>query len=301
MPREARAAVLTPSGNLRRVRGDFTTSTLPARAVMGIVNVTPDSFSDGGLYLDHSDAVRHGLALAGAGAAILDVGGESTRPGAKAVGDAEEMRRVVPVVRDLAAATTVPISVDTTKASVAAAALEVGATIVNDVSAGIGDPEMLGVVASTGAGYVAMHMLGTPRTMQDDPRYDDVVREVGDFLRARVESAMAAGVRSDGILVDPGIGFGKTLRHNLELLAGVPEIARTAGVPVLVGASRKSFLGAILGGLPAADREEATLATTVWAFERGAAVVRVHDVEASVRVARLLDVMQRATSEGVAA
>ncbi len=268
---------------------------------MGIVNVTPDSFSDGGLYLDHADALRHGLALAAAGAAILDVGGESTRPGAGAVDDAEELRRVVPVVRDLARVTAVPISVDTTKASVAAAALEAGATIVNDVSAGIADPEMLGVVAAAGAGYVAMHMLGTPRTMQDDPRYGDVVREVGGFLRGRVEAARSAGVRADAILVDPGIGFGKTLRHNLELLAAIPEIASAAGAPVLVGASRKSFLGAILGGLPAEDREEATLATTAWAFENGAAAVRVHDVESSVRVARMLDVMRRATPEGVAA
>ena len=268
---------------------------------MGIVNVTPDSFSDGGLYLDPGAAVAHGLALAAAGAAMLDVGGESTRPGAGAVDDVEEKRRVVPVVRDLVASTSVPVSVDTTKAGVAAAAVDAGATIVNDVSAGLADRDMLRVVASAGAGYVAMHMRGTPRTMQDDPRYDDVVREVGDFLAQRVDAAVSAGVRPEGIMVDPGIGFGKTVAHNLALLAAVRDLAARAGVPVLVGASRKSFLGAILGGLPAGDREEATLATTVWAFENGAAAVRVHDVESSVRAARLLDVVRRSTPEGVAA
>jgi len=268
---------------------------------MGIVNVTPDSFSDGGRYLDHTAAVRHGLDLAAAGAAILDVGGESTRPGAEAVDEAEELRRVVPVVRDLASAAGVPVSVDTTKAAVAAAALGAGALLVNDVSAGLADPEMLSVVAQYGAGYVAMHMIGTPRTMQDDPRYDDVVREVGEFLAARVADAVAAGVRSDALLVDPGMGFGKTLRHNLDLMTGISDLATISGAPVLVGASRKSFLGTILGGLPTGQREEATLATTVWAFESGAAAVRVHDVESSVRAARLLDVMGRATPEGVAA
>lgn len=268
---------------------------------MGIVNVTPDSFSDGGRYLDHSAAVRHGLVLAAAGAAMLDVGGESTRPGAEAVGEAEELGRVVPVVRDLSAACGVPVSIDTTKASVAEAAIEAGAVVVNDVSAGRGDPEMLPVVARHGAGYVAMHMVGSPRTMQDDPRYDDVVREVGDFLAERVAAAVDAGVRPDALLVDPGIGFGKTVRHNLALLAGTAEIAARTGAPVLVGASRKSCLGSILGGLPTDQRDEATLATTVWAFERGAAIVRVHDVESSVRAARLLDAMARSTAEGVAA
>ena len=268
---------------------------------MGIVNVTPDSFSDGGRYLHHDSAVSHGLALVAAGAALLDVGGESTRPGAAPVGEDEERDRVVPVIRELVESAGVPVSVDTTKASVAAAALEAGAAIVNDVSAGLADPEMLAVVADHDSGYVAMHMLGTPRTMQDDPRYDDVVSEVGAFLLRRVEAALAAGVRLDSLLVDPGIGFGKTLSHNLELLAGIASLGEQTGLPVLVGASRKSFLGTLLGGLAADEREEATLATTVWAFEHGAAAVRVHDVEASVRAARLLDVMHRATSDGVAA
>ena len=268
---------------------------------MGIVNVTPDSFSDGGRYLDRSSAVRHGLDLAAAGAAILDVGGESTRPGAEPVGEAEELDRVVPVVRELASRAGVPVSIDTTKASVAAAAVEAGAVVVNDVSAGLADPEMLAVVAHHGAGYVAMHMVGTPRTMQDAPRYDDVVREVGDFLAARVAAAVAAGVRRDALLVDPGLGFGKTVRHNLDLMAGIAELARRAGAPVIVGASRKSFLGSVLGGLPTDGREEATLATTVWAFERCASAVRVHDVESSVRASRLLGLLRSATPEGVAA
>lgn len=281
--------------------GSLITANLPNRAVMGIVNVTPDSFSDGGRYLDHAAAVRHGLDLVAAGAAILDVGGESTRPGAAPVGEVEELRRVVPVVRDLASAAGVPISVDTTKASVAAAALEAGAGLVNDISAGLADPEMFSVVALHDAGYIAMHMIGTPRTMQENPMYDDVVREVGEFLAERVHAAVAAGIRADALLVDPGIGFGKTVRHNLDLMAGISELKELSGAPVLVGASRKAFLGSILGDLPTERREEATLATTVWAFERGAAAVRVHDVESSVRAARLLDVIMHATPEGVAA
>lgn len=268
---------------------------------MGVVNVTPDSFSDGGRYLDRDAAVAHGLELAAAGAAILDVGGESTRPGADPVDEAEERRRVIPVVIALAAEAGVPVSIDTMKASVAAAAVEVGALIVNDVSGGVADPAMLPVVAEAGVGYVAMHMLGTPRTMQAEPRYDDAVREVADFLASRVEAAVAAGVRPEALLVDPGIGFGKTARHNLELLGGLRQIRERAGAPLLVGASRKSFIGAVLGGLPAGEREEGTLAATVWAFEEGAAVVRVHDVGPSVRAARLLDVMHRATPKGVAA
>lgn len=268
---------------------------------MGVVNVTPDSFSDGGRYLDHGAAVAHGLELAAAGAAILDVGGESTRPGADPVDETEERRRVVPVVAALAAETGVPVSVDTMKASVAAAAVAAGAVIVNDVSGGLADPAMLPVVADAGVGYVAMHMLGTPRTMQAEPHYDDVVREVSDFLASRVEAAVTAGIRPDALLLDPGIGFGKTVRHNLELLAGLHEIRVRAGAPLLVGTSRKSFIGAVLGGLPAGEREEGTLATSVWAFEQGAAVVRVHDVAPSVRAARLLDVVHRATAEGLAA
>jgi dihydropteroate synthase len=268
--------------------------TLDRPAVMGIVNVTPDSFSDGGLYLDTDRAVAHGLDLAAGGADVLDVGGESTRPGAAPVEAAEEIRRVVPVIRHLATEGDVPVSVDTTKAEVAAAALEAGARVVNDVSAGRADPAMLALVARRGAGYVTMHMLGTPATMQDDPTYGDVVAEVGDFLEERLEAAAGAGIPVGSLMADPGIGFGKTTAHNLELLRRLPElVARLAPVPVLVGTSRKAFLGRLLAGsdgqiLPADQREEATLATVVWAFDRGAAMVRVHDVRPAAEAARLL-------------
>jgi dihydropteroate synthase len=268
---------------------------------MGVVNVTPDSFSDGGDYLDADAAVAHGLGLAAQGAAVLDIGGESTRPGADEVSESEELRRAIPVVAALASATTVTISIDTMKAAVAEAALAAGATVVNDVSGGNADPRMLSVVAKHGAGFVATHMQGTPRTMQHDPHYDDVVREVGDALRGRIDAAVAAGVAPDAILADPGIGFGKTMSHNLALLRSLPELAARAGMPLLVGTSRKGFLGRALGDAPIDARDEATLATTVWCFEYGAAMVRVHDVESSVRAAALLDVMERATPEGVVA
>jgi dihydropteroate synthase len=270
-------------------------------AVMGIVNVTPDSFSDGGRFLVPDAAVAHGIELAEQGADVLDVGGESTRPGAAPVPAAEELRRVVPVVERLAATTTVPLSIDTTKAAVARAALDAGATVVNDVSAGRSDPEILGVAAEAGAGYVVMHMQGEPRTMQADPRYDDVVAQVGDFLADRIEVARAAGVAEGALAADPGIGFGKTVEHNLRLLAGLPALAERVGVPVLVGTSRKTFVakvlaraGAASGDLPVDQREEGTLATVVWAVERGASIVRVHDVLPAVRAVRLLDALHSA-------
>src|SRR6478735_1555304 len=192
---------------------------------MGVVNVTPDSFSDGGRFAEVDAAVAHGLALAESGAAVLDVGGESTRPGADAVDAAEELRRVVPVVRDLAAKSAVPVSIDTTKAAVAAAALEAGALMVNDVSGGTADADMLRVVADAGAMLVVMHTRGTPRTMRAEAHYDDVVREVGDELRARVDAALDAGVRGDALLADPGIGFAKIAEHNLALLAALADLA----------------------------------------------------------------------------
>ena len=267
---------------------------------MGVVNVTPDSFSDGGRYLDPAAAIAHGLALATAGAAILDVGGESTRPGANSVDAEEELRRVLPVVRALVAEAAVPVSIDTTKATVARAALDVGASMVNDVSGGTADAQMLPIVAEANAAFVAMHMRGTPRTMQDHPHYDDVVTEVGDVLHAHVERALDAGVDATAILADPGIGFAKNLDHNVALLRALPELAAIVGTPLLVGASRKSFLGRIVDDLEA-DREDATMAVTVWSFVHGAAVVRVHDVERSRRAVELLDVMDRATQDGVAA
>jgi dihydropteroate synthase len=270
-------------------------------AVMGIVNATPDSFSDGGRFLDADAAVAHGIELARQGADVLDVGGESTRPGAAPVPAEEELGRVVPVVERLASVTSVPVSVDTTKAVVARAALDAGATVVNDVSAGRLDPEILSVTAAAGAGYVAMHMQGEPRTMQADPRYDDVVAEVGDFLAVRVAAARSAGIAEGAIAADPGIGFGKTVEHNLRLLARLPALAARVRVPVMVGASRKSFIGKLLartgaasGDLPVDEREEGTLATVVWAVERGASIVRVHEALPAARAIRLLDALHAA-------
>jgi dihydropteroate synthase len=276
--------------------------------VMGIVNVTPDSFSDGGRFLDPGAAVAHGLELVAAGADLVDVGGESTRPGATPVAPDEERARVLPVVRRLAAEAGVPVSIDTRRASVAADAIEAGAAIVNDVSAGRFDAGMARVVAEAGAGFVLMHMLGDdPRTMQDDPRYDDVVDEVGAFLVARIDAARDAGVHADAVCVDPGIGFGKRVSHNLELLARLPELVDRVGAPVLVGTSRKTFIGRVLaeatGGtapLPPDRRDDGTLATVVWAVDRGAAVVRVHDVEPAAHAVRLLTLMRSLDARSVA-
>jgi dihydropteroate synthase len=268
---------------------------------MGIVNVTPDSFSDGGRYLDADAAVRHGLALAAAGAAVIDVGGESTRPGAEPVDEDEELRRVLPVVRALAAQGPAPVSVDTTKAAVAEAALGAGAVMVNDVSGGAADRAMLAVVARAGAAYVAMHMRGTPRTMQQHTHYADVVRDVGDELRSCVDRAIDAGVDARALLADPGIGFAKTAEQNVALLRALPQVAVRVGVPLLVGTSRKSFLSRIARVDDQAGRDDATLATTVWCFEQGAALVRVHDVAGSQRAVELLGTLERATPEGMAA
>lgn len=253
----------------------------PMTGVMGILNVTPDSFSDGGRFADTRAAVHQGRELMRAGADIVDVGGESTRPGAEPVATVTEIERVLPVVAELAV-DGVPVSIDTTKAEVAASALDAGAVVVNDVSAGTADPEMFGVVATRGAGMVLMHRRGDPSTMQDDPRYDDVVREVADALVERRIAAVAAGVREQGILVDPGIGFGKTPSHNVALLAHLGELVERVGAPVVVGASRKSFIGETLD-LPVDARDEATLATVVWVMERGASIVRVHDARAARR------------------
>jgi dihydropteroate synthase len=246
--------------------------------VMGVVNVTPDSFSDGGLYLDSDAAVAHGEQLAGEGAGALDVGGESTRPGAAPVSLDEELRRVVPVIERLPPVT---VSIDTRKAAVAEAALAAGATIVNDVSAFRHDAEMVGVVARAGAGCCLMHMLGDdPRTMQDDPVYDDVVSDVKAFLEERLAFAVSEGVPEEKVWLDPGIGFGKTLEHNLALLRRLDEIV-AIGRPVVVGTSRKSFLGRLTGREPQ-DRVAGTIATNVMALERGASIFRVHDVAPTV-------------------
>jgi dihydropteroate synthase len=249
-------------------RGEF--------SVMGIVNVTPDSFSDGGLYLDPDAATHHALELERAGASVLDVGGESTRPGAQPVSEAEELRRVVPVIEKLVTqGSGAQISIDTSKAPVATAALKAGATLVNDVTALRGDSAMAEVVAGAGADCCLMHMLGEPRTMQRDPHYDDVVSEVKAFLEQRMEFAVARGIKEARLLLDPGIGFGKTVEHNLELLMRLDELM-ALGRPVSIGTSRKSFLGRITAK-PVEDRIAATIATNVLAYERGARVFRVHD------------------------
>jgi dihydropteroate synthase len=268
--------------------------------LMGIVNVTPDSFSDGGRFLQADAAIAHALELIGEGAAIVDVGGESTRPGAEPVGADEELRRVCPVIEGIAAVTDrslttgrAQISIDTSKASVARAALDAGATLVNDVTALRGDPRMAALVAESGAECCLMHMLGEPRTMQHEPHYDDVVDDVKAFLLERIEFAVGEGIAEDRLLLDPGIGFGKTVAHNLELLRRLGELAEL-GRPLVIGTSRKSFLGRLAGageegtagagegplaGAGEASRRLAgTLATNVLAFERGASVFRVHDV-----------------------
>jgi dihydropteroate synthase len=239
--------------------------------IMGIVNVTPDSFSDGGRFFDHARAIEHGLELFGEGADIVDVGGESTRPGAVPVAGDEELRRVLPVVRELARYG--PVSIDTRKPDVARAAVEAGAVVINDVSGRLGP-----VAAELGVGWVVMHAKGDPQTMQHNPTYHDVVTEVRDWLAARLREARELGI--DDVWLDPGLGFGKTLEHNLALLANLEAIV-ALGAPVLVGASRKSMLATLSrreATLPPAEREEQSLAAAIWAFEHGAQVVRVHRV-----------------------
>ena len=255
--------------------------------VMGIVNVTPDSFSDGGSFLDADSAIAHALTLVEEGAQIVDIGGESTRPGAEPVPEAVERQRVVPVIEGLrAAGCEAELSIDTSKAAVASAALAAGATFVNDVTALRGDPSMAAVVAGSGARCCLMHMLGEPRTMQVDPCYDEVVADVRSFLRSRMQFAIEHGIAEDRILLDPGIGFGKTVAHNLELLRRLDEITEL-GPPVVIGTSRKTFLGVIAGDHEVGDRLAGTIATNVIAYERGASVFRVHDVAAVVDALRV--------------
>jgi len=260
---------------------------------MGVLNVTPDSFSDGGRFLARDAAIAHGLSLWQQGADIVDVGGESTRPGAPDVTADEEAARVVPVVAALVAAGA-RVSIDTSKAVVASAAVEVGAVVINDVTA-LADPAMASVAAESGCGVVLMHMQGTPRTMQADPRYDDVVAEVRDHLLRRVDLAVAAGIPASRICLDPGIGFGKTLAHNLELIrVGVPALA-AAGHPLLIGVSRKSFLEKILGPIAPQDRDTASVAAQVLAIAGGATAIRVHSVVEGLRSARVADAIVRTT------
>jgi dihydropteroate synthase len=248
---------------------------IPDPVLMGVINVTPDSFSDGGEWLDPAAAAAHGRALVAQGAAILDIGGESTRPGAKPVDEAEELARVVPVL-ELLAGVDARLSIDTSKATVAAAALDAGASIVNDVTALRGDPAMAALIAERRCDCCLMHMLGEPRTMQSDPRYDDVVDDVKAFLAQRLQFALAQGIAAERIWLDPGIGFGKTVEHNLELLRRLDELLEL-GRPIVIGTSRKSFIGRITGR-EAHERVPGTIATNVLALARGASIFRVHDV-----------------------
>ena len=256
--------------------------------IMGVINVTPDSFSDGGVFNDAATAIAHGLRLAEEGAEILDVGGESTRPGSGAVPRDVELRRVLPVIEGLAGRTPAALSIDTSKADVARAALEAGAEIINDVTALCGDGKMARVGAESGAGVVLMHMRGTPRTMQKDPHYDAVARDVAGFLRERLEAARASGIARDRLAVDPGIGFGKTAEHNLELIASLGTIAGL-GCPVVLGVSRKSFLAAAAGCPDVADRDAPTVALTSLGRELGARIFRVHAVRANVEALRMTE------------
>ena len=254
---------------------------------MGIVNVTPDSFSDGGKYFDPARAIAHALELAAQGADILDLGGESTRPGAEPIGEAEELRRVLPVIEQLVPRLRIPLSIDTMKPAVARAALAAGASLVNDVAAHREDEAMWGVVAEFRAGYICMHAPGTPRTMQTDPAYADVVREVGAFFGRRLEQLNARGVAPDQVALDVGIGFGKTLAHNLQLLAALRSFT-TLQRPLLLGVSRKSFIGKLLG-TDLAARLPASLACAVLAIESGVQMIRTHDVAETVQAVRMTE------------
>jgi dihydropteroate synthase len=263
--------------------------------LMGIINVTPDSFYDGGKRLDPARAVSGGIEMVEGGADVLDVGGESTRPGARAVSLAEELQRVLPVIRELRRKVNVPISVDTYKAEVARAALAEGADIVNDISALRFDPQMALLVAAEKVPVVLMHMQGTPQTMQAEPRYHDVLQEVRDFLRSRTRFAIEAGVERDNIIIDPGIGFGKTLDQNLTLLRGLSDLA-SLGQPLLVGVSRKTFIGKILGVEPE-ERLEGSLAAGIAAVLGGAHILRVHDVKETRRAIGVTDAIRLGTPE----
>ena len=258
--------------------------------IMGVLNVTPDSFSDGGHFFSIEKAIERGLQMVSEGAGVIDVGGESTRPGARPISEKEELERVLPVIAGLREKVPVPISIDTSKAGVALRALEAGASIVNDVTAGRSDPEMMPLIAKKKVAFIIMHMQGTPQTMQTNPSYDDVVGEVADFFRQQYACALKCGIDCMGIAFDPGIGFGKTVEHNLELLANLSRL-RVDDRPIVIGVSRKSFLGKIIGSTKMGDRLAATIALTAILRERGAHILRVHDVKenaAALQVAERL-------------
>ena len=266
--------------------------------VMGVLNVTPDSLSDGARHATADSAIAYGLQLVADGATILDVGGESTRPGSEPVSVAEELRRVLPVVSGLAGRTDALLSVDTSKAAVARAALDAGAHIVNDVTACTGDPEMASVVASARAGLVLMHMQGTPQTMQQAPHYQDVVGEVGGYLRTRLATLQQAGVDPETMIADPGIGFGKTDAHNLALLTSLDRLRVSAGRPLLLGVSRKGFIGRLLGRPAVGDRLAGGLAVLCHAVRQGVAILRVHDVKESCDAARMMAILRDTEARG---
>lgn len=263
--------------------------------MMGILNVTPDSFSDGGSYADVEQAVAHGLALVEQGADILDIGGESTRPGALPVTEAEELDRILPVIEQLRRCVAIPISVDTYKASVAQQALAKGARIINDISGLTFDPRMAALAAASGCGLVIMHIKGTPRDMQIEPHYDDVIREIAGFLSGQIKVARQAGVQPEQIMVDPGIGFGKRVQDNFTILSQLGRLQ--AGAPILVGPSRKSFIGTTLN-LPVEERLAGTIAAATAAILHGAAVIRVHDVREMKRAAIIADAIKQARVTG---
>lgn len=261
--------------------------------IMGVLNVTPDSFSDGGEFFTAEKAIEQGKRMAAEGAQIIDVGGESTRPGAESVSAEEELARVLPVIEKLREAVSCSISIDTSKAGVARAALKAGASIINDVTGGRGDPEMMPLAAEQGAGFIIMHMQGTPRTMQAAPHYDDVVSEAANFFRQQYARALECGIDSMAIAFDPGIGFGKTVGHNLSLLANLARL-RVEERPIVVGVSRKSSLGKMIGSDAMADRLAPTIAFTAMLRERGANVLRVHDVKENVAALRVTEALLEA-------
>ncbi|NOX20532.1 MAG: dihydropteroate synthase [Nitrospirae bacterium] len=259
---------------------------------MGILNVTPDSFSDGGLYLDKQRAIDRAIRMVDEGADIIDIGGESTRPGAEPVELEEELRRTIPVIEAISAKLDVPISIDTYKAEVARRAIEAGATMVNDISGLRFDPEMASVVAEYGVAVVVMHIKGTPRDMQKNPEYQDLFGEIIDYLKGSVEIAKKAGVPEERIIVDPGIGFGKKPEHNLQIINSLDRFG-VLGRPILIGPSRKSFIGLVLGNLPPEERVEGTAAAVAISVFKGASIVRVHDVKAMTRVVRVAEAIRK--------
>jgi dihydropteroate synthase len=261
-------------------------------AIMGILNVTPDSFSDGNRFFDPGRAVEHALQMVEDGADIIDIGGESTRPGAEAVTLDEELRRVIPVIEAIAKRVSAPISIDTYKATVASRAIEAGASIINDISGLKFDPDMAGVAAGAGVPVILMHIKGTPRDMQKDPVYSDLISEILDYFGDSILIAETAGVDRSRMVIDPGIGFGKTIDHNLQILRNLSEF-KELGMPILVGVSRKAFIGKILGGVGPDERLEGTAAAVAISIMNGANIVRVHDVKEMAKVVKVVDAIKR--------